>query len=198
MRSVLRGAGVMAIVAASVSCGDVVRQGRAPVYLVIDNFQVATGITSSPTFTSAPLLSDVQTKGSVFNDLGEVTLRLSLKDIGPGTSTLTPSTNNEVTIQRYHVEYVRADGRNTPGVDVPYPFDGAITGTVPANATLIIGFELVRHDAKLEAPLIQLIGNLQVINTIARVTFYGFDQVGNVVSVTGSVSVDFANFADPS
>jgi len=198
MRSVLRGAVVVAIVAASVSCGDVVRQGRSPVYLVIDNFQVANGISTSPTFTSAPLLSDVQTKGSVFNDLGEVTLRLSLKDIGPGTSTLTPSTNNEVTINRYHVEYVRADGRNTPGVDVPYPFDGAITGTVPANATLIIGFELVRHDAKLEAPLAQLITNLAVINTIARVTFYGFDQVGNIVSVTGSVSVDFANFADAS
>jgi hypothetical protein len=196
MRSVLRGAGLIAIVAASASCGDVARQGRAPVYLVIDNFQVATGITTSPTFTNAPLLSDVQTKGSVFNDLGEVTLRLSLKDIGPGTSTLTPSTNNEVTITRYHVEYVRADGRNAPGVDVPYPFDGAITGTVPANATLIIGFELVRHDAKLESPLVQLISNLQVINTIARVTFYGQDQVGNTVSVTGSVSVDFANFAD--
>jgi hypothetical protein len=198
MRSVLRGVGAVALVAASVSCGDVVRQGRSPVYLVIDNFQVATGITTSPTFTAAPLLSDVQTKGSVFNDLGEVTLRLSLKDIGVGTSTLAPTTNNEVTINRYHVEYVRADGRNTPGVDVPYPFDGAISGTVPANATLIIGFELVRHDAKLEAPLVQLISNLSVINTIAHVTFYGHDQVGNVVSVTGSVSVDFANFADPS
>ena len=65
-------------------------------------------------------------------------------------------------------------------------------------ATLIIGFEIVRHDAKLEAPLVQLISNLNVINTIANVTFYGHDQVGNVVSVTGSVSVEFANFADPS
>jgi hypothetical protein len=196
MRSVFRGAGLIALVAATASCGDVVRQGRSPVYLVIDNFQVATGITTSPTFTGAPLLSDVQTKGSVFDDLGQVTLRLSLKDIGPGTSTLTPSPNNEVTVTRYHVQYVRADGRNTPGVDVPYPFDGSMTGTVPSNATLIIGFELVRHDAKLESPLVQLITNLSVINTIANVTFYGQDQVGNAVSVTGSVSVDFANFAD--
>src|SRR5207245_6441050 len=145
-------------------------------------FQVATGITTSPTYTSAPLLSDVQTKGSVFNDLGQVTLRLSLKDQG-GAVTLAPSKNNEVTITRYHVDYIRADGRNTPGVDVPYGFDGAITGTIPANGTLVIGFELVRHDAKIEAPLALLLSNLSVIDTIAPVTFYGHDQVGNIVSV---------------
>jgi hypothetical protein len=196
MRRVLRGAGLIALVAASVSCGDVVRQGRSPVYLVIEQFAVANGLSTNPTFTGAPLQSDVQTKGSVFNDLGQVTLRLSLKDIGPTASAPTPTTNNEVTLKRYHVEYVRTDGRNTPGVDVPYPFDGSITGTVPANATLIISFELVRHDAKLESPLVQLISNLAVINTIANVTFYGQDQVGNAVNVTGAVSVDFANFAD--
>ena len=198
MRSVLRGAGLIALVAATGACGDVMRQGRSPVYLVIDAFGVSNGGTTSPTFTAAPLLSDVQTKGSVFNDLGQVTLRISLKDIGSGTTTLNPSSNNEVTITRYHVEYTRADGRSTPGVDVPYGFDGMITGTVPATAPLILGFELVRHDAKLESPLSPLISNLAVINTLAKVTFYGHDQVGNVVSVTGSVSVEFANFADPS
>ena len=198
MRRVLRGAGLIALVGATASCGNVARQGRSPVYLVIDAFNVANGGTSTPTFVGAPLLSDVLTKGSVFNDLGQVTLHISLKDIGNGSTALLPSTNNEVTIDRYHVDYIRADGHNTPGVDVPYGFDGTITGTVPTNATMIIGFEIVRHDAKLEAPLQQLVSNLAVINTIANVTFYGHDQVGNVVSVTGSVSVEFANFADPS
>src|SRR2546426_8307659 len=197
MRSILRGVALIGLMAATASCGDVMRQGRSPVYLVIDSFQVANGGSSSVTYVAAPLLSDVQTKGSVFNDLGQVTLRISLKDVGTGATTLSPSSNNEVTITRYHVDYVRADGRNTPGVDVPYGFDGTITGTVPASGTLIIGFELVRHDAKFETPLSQLIANVAVINTIAKVTFYGHDQVGNIVSVTGSVSVEFANFADP-
>ena len=141
------------------------------------------------------------TKGSIFDDIGEVTLKISPKDIGLGTTATLPSLNNEVTLTRYHVEYVRADGRNTPGVDVPYPFDGAISGTVPANGTLIIGFELVRHSAKLESPLVQLQNiqtDLSIIATIANVTFYGQDQAGNVVSVTGSISVNFGNFADPS
>ena len=106
------------------------------------------------------------------------------------------STNNEVTITRYHVSYRRADGRNTQGVDVPYAFDGASTGTVPASGNITLGFELVRHVAKKEPPLIQLLTSSTIITTIADVTFYGQDRVGNEISVTGSLQIDFGNFGD--
>jgi hypothetical protein len=60
---------------------------------------------------------------------------------------------------------------------------------------------LVRHVAKEESPLVQLkfySGNTPpVISTISDVTFYGRDQVGNEVSVTGSILIDFGDFADP-
>ena len=199
IRNVSRMIGLVALAAAAASCGDVARQSRAPVYLIVDTFQVANGNKSSPTFTAGPLISDVLTKGSIYNDLGQVALRMALKDIGSPTVALTPSTNNDVTITRYHIEYVRADGRNTPGVDVPWPFDGAATGTVAAGTTLTLGFEMVRHAAKEESPLVQLRGltNPTLINTIAYVTFYGQDQVGNVVSVTASIAVEFGDFADP-
>ena len=198
MRSVLRPAGLIAIVALTASCHDQACQGHSPVYLVVDSILVANGGSSTATFTGAPLLSDVQTKGSVFNDLGQVTLHIALKDLGSGTAPLVPTSNNQVTVTRYHVDYIRADGKNTPGVDVPYGFDGSITGTVPASGTVNIAFELVRHDAKLEPPLVQLVSNLSVINVLAHITFYGQDLAGNAISVTGAVSVDFANFADPS
>jgi len=93
---------------------------------------------------------------------------------------------------------VRADGRNTPGVDVPWPFDTSATGTVPANGTVAVPFELVRHVAKEESPLIQLVSDASVINTIAHVTIYGQDQAGNVISVTASMGVEFGNFGDSS
>ena len=54
-----------------------------------------------------------------------------------------------------HIEYVRADGRNVPGVDVPYAFDGGATATITPQSVDVI-FELVRHSAKLEAPLMAL------------------------------------------
>jgi hypothetical protein len=101
-----------------------------------------------------------------------------------------------VTITRVHVEYVRADGRNTPGVDVPYPFDGATTGTVPASGTVTLGFELVRNTAKMESPLVQLKSSGIIITTVANCTFYGKDQVGNDISATGSIQIDFGNFGD--
>jgi hypothetical protein len=188
-----------AVTAANVSCGSVVRDGKSPVYLVIDSLVAKRGGGDDP--EGGTLLSDVLTKGGTFNDTGTVALRMSPKDIGPSSTATQPSLNNEVTINRYRVVYRRADGRNTPGVDVPYAFDGAATGTIPVGGTLKLGFELVRHVAKEESPLVQLQfnnGNTPpVISTITDVTFYGRDQVGNEVNVTGSMLIDFGDFADP-
>jgi hypothetical protein len=127
----------------------------------------------------------------VFNDLGQVVLRLVPKDV---INTTSPSTNNAVTITRYRVVYRRTDGRNTQGVDVPYAFDGGVTGTVSPQGTATLAFELVRHTAKKESPLVQLIENPTIIATIAEITFYGQDQVGNDVSATGMLQVNFGNF----
>ena len=192
---------------ATTSCGDVVRNGRAPVILVINQLQAAPG--SKPGALGGNLLSDVITNvtapapctptspcPTIFNDVGQVTFSLALKDVGTTAAPAAPTTNNSVTINRVHVEYIRADGRNTPGVDVPYPFDGAVTGTVPATGTLSMGFEIVRNVAKEETPLIQLQQSPVILSTIARVTFYGQDLVGNAVSATGQIQIDFANFGD--
>jgi hypothetical protein len=190
------------------SCGDVVRSGRAPVFLVIDSLAAAKG-NSAQTFSSV-LLSDVITNvtspapcapdspcPTIFNDPGQAVLRLTLKDIGSAGATATaPSSNNEVTITRVHIKYVRADGRNAQGLDVPYEFDSAATATVPASGTTTIGFQLVRHTAKMESPLIQLQNNGTIITTIAQITLYGRDRVGNDISATGSLEIDFGNFGD--
>jgi hypothetical protein len=191
--------GAIALITVSVSCGDVVRQGRSPVYLVVDQLTASPGGVGT-TGTTNVLQSDVAVNSPapcsmatpcIYNDGGAVQLRALRKDV---TST-SPTTNSEVTINRYHVSYRRADGRNTPGIDVPYGFDGAVTGTT-SGGSLKLNFEMVRHVAKLETPLVELGTNAAVITTIAEVTFYGRDQVGNDVSVSGSMQVDFGNFAD--
>lgn len=202
LRSVYRVVGVAALVAASVSCGDVVRQGRSPVYLVVDRLEAAQG--NKPSAIGGTLTSDVLTLvtapapctperpcATIFNDIGQVTLH-----IDPKTLVTAPTTNNAVTIRRYHVSYIRADGRNIQGQDVPYAFDGGVTGTVPPGGALSLSFEIVRHIAKEESPLVQLAVSSTIITTIAQVTFYGADQVGNEVSVTGNIQIDFGNFGD--
>jgi hypothetical protein len=134
---------------------------------------------------------------TIFTDPGRVELRLQLRDIGSPASPASPSALNAVTITRYHVRYVRSDGRDTQGVDVPYEFEGAATFTVPSDGSASGGFNLVRTQAKREAPLAPLVNGDTIITVIAYVTFYGHDQVGNEVSVTGTIDVTFANWGDP-
>ncbi|HVH25391.1 MAG TPA: hypothetical protein VM818_01480 [Vicinamibacterales bacterium] len=172
----------LAVVVATASCGDVVRSGDAPVMMVVNSLTIGGSNTAT---------SDVSTGGIVFSDLGEATLGVIMKDI----SVVAPSTNNSVTINRYRVEYVRADGRNVPGVDVPYAFDGAATTTIPAGGTATMVIELVRHTAKLEAPLVNLVTDGGALSMIARVTFFGTDQVGNDVMAVGSMQITFGDFA---
>jgi len=200
---------VIAVVLAFVSCGDVVRTGRSPMFLTIDLMQAAKG--DKPTQFGGALLSDVLTivtsGGScsqqapcqvIFDDFGQAILRTPLKDVTNPSSPNAPTTNNEVTITRYRVVYRRTDGHNIQGVDVPFAFDGGVTGTIPLGGTLTLSFELVRHLAKVESPLTPLRGNRGFIYTIADITFFGRDRVGNDIQATGSIQVDFGDFADQS
>jgi hypothetical protein len=183
----------VAVVAAS-SCGDVVRTGRSPMMLVMNSL-------SGGTATAAgPLQSDVIrrvtsscTPGAapcVLADPGTASLTVVPKDV-----TVTPTTNNAVTVTRYRVVFHRADGHNVEGVDVPYAFDGATTATINAGATATVGLVLVQSTAKRETPLVQLSSNPEAsLATIADVTFYGQDQVGNEISVTGSILINFGDF----
>jgi hypothetical protein len=209
----VRGAMVSAVVGAvtlaSASCGEVARTGQSPAYLIIETIEASSG--ADPTRFGSILNSDVITNvttqingepvpvPTVFNDPGRATFRLALKNPGSTTSPLGPTTLNEITITRYRVVFHRADGRNTQGVDIPYSFDGAFTLTVPAGGTAQGGFDIVRHQAKREPPLSNMAGGgaQRLISTIADITFYGRDQAGNEVSVTGSISVNFGDFGDP-
>ena len=147
----------------------------------------------------ATLFSDVITVvddvPTVFADIAPREFRARLEGSRIGELANQPSANNYITLDRYHVEYIRADGRNQQGVDVPYAFDGAMTFTVTGERNET--FELVRHVAKSEAPLANLARSPVIINTIARVTFYGHDQTGRSVSTTSTISIEFGNFGDP-
>src|SRR5829696_8790966 len=142
MQRLTRFVGLAVLAAASISCGSVARDGRAPVYLVVDRLEGIRGVAGGAGSPSTTVISDVLTLvtsggtctvaapcPTFFGDNGVVTLRAPLKDVASTTTPAAPTSNNEVTITRYHIEYTRADGRNTPGTDVPYAFDGAATGT---------------------------------------------------------------------
>jgi len=201
--------GVLAVLVcglSATSCADVARTGSGPAYLIMESVAGSRGGGSGTTFTSS-LLSDVQTivdvtvgttttqQPTIFNDLGRARIRAEMKN---SLNPTTPSALNSITISRYRVRYRRTDGRNTEGVDVPYGFDGGTTMTIPIGSTADVVFDLVRHQAKAERPLVTLVGGrgLIFLSTIAEVTFFGRDQAGNEVSITGSIDVQFGDFGD--
>ncbi len=185
----------LAALLATTACSDKVLQGKGSSYLVIDALTAAPG--DDPEKFATVLESDVWAKeGGAYQDFGKVELHIAMKDVTLTTGT-EPTANNWITVNRYHVDYVRSDGRNNQGEDVPYSVDGAATGTITSSKTALI-FTLVPLQRKLEKPLVTLAnhGGAIAIMTIANVTFYGYDQAGNTVSVTGSISVNFADWAD--
>lgn len=169
-----------------VSCGSaMLRTGRAPMFLVIDNL-TADG--------QMVLRSDVvDDEGVALDDLGTAVIRSEAKNQSPDVPT---SGLNAVTLNRYRVTFRRADGRNTPGVDVPFGFDGGITLTIQPGSSGSAVFQIVRQQSKVEPPLRNLRsgGGQLIISTIAEVTFYGRDQNGNEVMVSGNMDVQFADF----
>ncbi len=205
-------AALLAVLAAALgatACGEVARTGRSPAYLILDRLEGANGATPEEFSTFVP--SDVLTlvRRTVdgretrvptrFVDPGRVTMRVGLKNPGSTASPTAPGPLNAITLTHYRVVYKRTDGRNTQGVDVPYAFDGGMSMTVPGEQSAVGFFELVRIIAKAENPLVRLVnsGGVDAFSTIADVTFFGRDQAGNEVSVTGSISITFADWGDP-
>jgi len=181
-----------------------VRQSRSPSQLVVVRLEtpavefvqlqggegVPGSIETIEGFRPGPLFSDVDDDTT---DLGRVALRQILRDPGASGTPSTPTPLNDVTVTEFEVRYRLANGRNTPGVDVPHPIRGGLTITIQGGNTVTGEFDLVRRVAKLEPPLAAL-GNSVVLSVIADVTFYGRDQAGNAVSATGSVQINFADF----
>jgi hypothetical protein len=189
-------AGALACAVLAASCGKLTREGDAASYLILTSLQGAPG--NNPQSLGTTVHSDVRTVvqgvSTFFNDVGMASFQLALKDPGPSTSPNVPTPNNAITITQYRVEYYRADGHNVPGVDVPFAFDGAVTATIASTGS--VGFTLVRNQAKLEAPLQALMYNNIPLTAMAKVTFFGHDQTGRQVSVSGNIEVTFADFGD--
>ena len=200
---------VAAALAFGAACTSKQLEGQSSVYAVLDQLSASAGV--KPNEFAGYLSSDVQTYvkkninnvqvcvPQVFEDAGRATFHLQLKDPGSAANPIIPSPSNTVTFTRYHLDYVRADGRNTPGVDVPYGFDGAMQLSVSGGNVSIGQLIIVRLQAKQEAPLLALIGNggARVISTLANIMFYGTDAAGRAVSVKGLINVDFADWGDP-
>ncbi len=109
-----------------------------------------------------------------------------------------PSDYYDILVKQYRVRYIRSDGRNKEGVDVPYSFTGSMNVLVPVGETVSASFVVVRAQAKTEPPLVELryTAGDKELEVDAHIDFYGEDLAGHAVYANGKLHIVFANFAN--
>ncbi|MCY4637186.1 MAG: hypothetical protein OXG04_22270 [Acidobacteria bacterium] len=183
--------------AAAVACaGEGPASSRSSVTLVVERLGASSDAMAGHS-TRTFIRSDVVAGGMVAPDAVQVTLRLVPKDPGTATGPVAPSGAHIATVDRYRVRYVRSDGLDTPGIDVPHAWDGAL-GLTASLAAETVEIVLVRASAKLDPPLVTLRegGGDVVINALAYVTFYGRDHGGARVEAVGAIGIEFGDWSD--
>ncbi len=188
---------ILPVVLVLLSCNPVENESTSATLLVVNN---VTGTdmegTAANYLESDVLFEDLDAGTStIYADAAEISLSATLLD---PASFLGPSVYNTVTINRYTVDYMRTDGQNTPGEDVPYPFEGTLSITAAVDSAIAFSIVVVRAAAKAEPPLVNLhAGRDEGILTVqAKITLYGNDQANRTVTAVGYLTIYFANYVN--
>jgi hypothetical protein len=211
MRS-LKILGIVGFAATMTGCvPDWAQENETGLLMTIANITATAGAAGGGGAGEPILRSDVDPD---FNDDAIVTVSLFRKN--PTVAVATPL--EDVQLQSYEVRYFRTDGHSVEGLDVPHRITGPLnsvlvhapTGTGESEADAVI--TIVRHQAKHEPPLSNLIGILGnsvggegslivpgqgLITTVAEITVYARQvTTGEALRATGRLQVTFGDFAD--
>jgi len=180
------------------SCNPIENDSRSPSLLIVQEMLGTDAEGNEANFLQSDVIiqdPDDPTNTSIKADSAVASFKASLLE---PASVKGPSQYYDITLTRYVVSYMRSDGKNTEGVDVPYSFEGYLTTLIPIGSTVDISFVIVREVAKNEPPLVELAFGTQegVIEATAKVDFYGHDLANREVKATGYLSIFFANYAN--
>jgi hypothetical protein len=178
------------------ACNNVENDSRSASLLILENLAGKDATGAEANFLQSDVLKMTSTGGgTIVADSAIATFRVESLDPAPITGA---SLYYDVMLDRYTVSYSRTDGRNNPGTDVPYPFEGSLSSLVPLGTTTQVAIVVVREAAKLEPPLVGLVdlGREVVLTATAKIDFYGHDLANNQVKATGYLTVYFANYAE--
>ncbi|MGD8539256.1 MAG: hypothetical protein PVI66_11125 [Candidatus Aminicenantes bacterium] len=200
LKTLLKIMAILPVILLYIACNPLSDDTRSASILIVENLTGSDLEGNTANFLQSDVIfqdPEDPESSTIYADPALVSFTAQLLDPASLTG---PSYLNDITVTRYVVSYIRADGRNTEGVDVPYSFEGNLSIVVPIDSMVEANFIIVREVAKLEPPLIGLHEwrDAGVINCTAKVDFYGQDQVGNKVKATGYLTVYFANYANES
>ena len=206
-RPVIAGVAAIALLAGLVSCGDVVRQGKSPVFVVVDSSgrfgrrarrDGRLSVVRRPDARRTAIDGETVRVPVIFNDVAQATMRLIAKDAGNGTD----QSGSDAVECRHHqplsdhlhqgrrAEHARGrravSCRRRGDRDALADADRCAVRDRPSSA-----------EARQPLRSLANFGGRLFISTIAEITFYGADQVGNDVQVKATMNVSFSDYADP-
>lgn len=195
--SILGAAALLALFFSAVACNPVEKESQSASRLILDSLMGINVDGNTVGYLNSDVVLVDATTGALSWRADTATAAFSVVPYDP-QPLLGTSAYFDVQITRYTVSFVRNDGRNVPGRDVPYPFEGQVALKIGVNQSGALSFIIVREVAKQEMPLLGLynanIGD--VLNMTAVIEFYGHDLAGRTVTARGTLPVYFANYAD--
>lgn len=199
MRQMLRRIGLtvafFAVALVGVGCNKAADDNKTASLLTITQITALGPDGTEGTVLASDVITIVAGQVSFIEDQGSITVRNI--PINPDQGATAPW--QDVAFTRARVNYTRAEGRNNPGTDVPYPFEMPLSVTVPINTQFEFPVLLVLARAKQVRPLVELwegaIGENQILAT-AHIELFGADLAGHPVYLKGTIAVHFANWAD--
>jgi len=190
------GAAILALILL-LSCNPIEDETKSDSLLIVEKITATDLEGNEVNFLNSDVIKVNEETGETYvtADAAKATLRATLLNPAP---LMGASTYNDILVTRYVVTYTRSDGKNTPGVDVPYPIEGSLSALVRIDQTTDVSIIVVRETAKLEPPLRNLaIGRGDgVITATAKIDFYGEDMTKHKVKATGYLTIEFANYID--
>jgi hypothetical protein len=144
----------------------------------------------------SPLSSDVTiSSGAVCPDIVPVRVENHAKNPNAPVAGF----RDDIVIERYEVRYYRSDGRGTEGVDVPYRISGNIAFEILGAEATNVPIEVVRRQAKIEAPIWNHLGGGggRITTMFAEITLHARTTTGVATNTaSGRLQIDFADYAD--
>lgn len=189
--------GLAALALLAWACNPVEDDSKSPSMIVVESVRGTDATGNEADYLQSDVIKvDATTQAtSIYADAAVASLRAATLDPKPVAGV---SQWSDITLTRYVVSYTRTDGKNSPGVDVPYPFEGAMSILLKTSVSTDVSFVVVREVAKTEPPLVSLRGSNaeRVIYCKAQIDFYGQDMTGKKIKATGYLNISFTDFAD--
>ena len=184
---------VIAAILASMACNPIENETRSASLLTVLSVQGVDSSGNAADYLQSDVVNMSTGSAVVAPDVATATIRNTTLDPNPVGGV---SQYNDVILTRYVVSYTQPNGAKAEGVDVPYSFEGALSATIPINGQVSFAFVVVRDVAKTEPPLVQLWDGVDVLQTTAKVEFFGHDVANRDIKATGYLTIFFANYAD--